>query len=162
MKKNYTEEDLVSHILSRDTKRFGIVYDYYSPALFGIIKQIVKDEDISEDVLQDSFLKIWNSASSYNPKKSRLFTWVLNVTRNTAIDYLRSKQGKFDKKNLTSESMLNLIEKKGTSDISHEHIGLKNVVSELKKEQKQIIDLAFLILISFFFMILMVSCLYLL
>ena len=143
MEKKYTEEDLVSHILSRDTKRFGIVYDYYSPALFGIIKQIVKDEDISEDVLQDSFLKIWNSASSYNPKKSRLFTWVLNVTRNTAIDYLRSKQGKFDKKNLTSESMLNLIEKKGTSDISHEHIGLKNVVSELKKEQKQIIDLAF-------------------
>ena len=92
------EKEFVEHLLSLDAKRFALVFDRFSQSLLGILFQMVKDEEQAQDLLQEVFLKIWNNASTYDQKKSRLFTWMLNVARNTAIDHLRSKQGKAGKK----------------------------------------------------------------
>jgi len=96
-----TEEELVLHLKSSDAKRFEIVYDYFSSALYGIINKILDNEEQAQDLLQETFLKVWNNSASYNQHKSRLFTWMLNIARNTAIDYIRSAKGKNKKKNLT-------------------------------------------------------------
>ena len=141
--KKYTEEELVEHLLSADAKRFGIVYDYFSPSLLGVIKKIVKYDELAEDVLQDGFMKIWNKAKFYDARKSRLFTWMLNIMRNTAIDYLRSKQGKIEKKNQSVDTF-GVMDLPGFAvESDHEHIGLKKMVSELKTDQHEIINLAF-------------------
>jgi RNA polymerase sigma factor (sigma-70 family) len=141
--KKYTEEELVEHLLSGDAKRFGIMYDYFSPSLLGVIKKIVKYDELAEDVLQDGFLKIWNNAKFYDPKKSRLFTWMLNIMRNTAIDYLRSKQGKIEKKNQSVDTFAVMAMPGMAVESNYEHIGLKKMVSELKTDQHEIINLAF-------------------
>lgn len=140
VKKN-KEEELVAHLLSGDARRFGDVYDYFSSDLFGVISKIVQDEKIAEDLLQDTFLKIWNAARSYNPSKSRLFTWMLNIARNSAIDYLRSKQGKIDKK-------LQPVDSYSQAEAPHfavelNETGLNQIVSSLKTEQLEIITLGF-------------------
>jgi RNA polymerase sigma factor (sigma-70 family) len=137
------EKELVGHLLSKDPKRFGFLFDHFSPALYGIIKQIVKHDEQAEDILQEVFLKIWNSAVLYDPKKSRLFTWLLNVARNTSIDYVRSKQGRFDKKSQPIDAFVSNSHNSGAVTASHEHIGLKKIVSGLKDDHKEIIDLAF-------------------
>ena len=141
--KKYTEEELVEHLLSRDARRFAIMYDYFSPSLLGVIKKIVKYDELAEDVLQDGFLKIWNNAKSYDPQKSRLFTWMLNIMRNTAIDYLRSKQGKLEKKSQSVDSYAVMAIPGLAVESNYEHIGLKKMVSELKTDQREIINLAF-------------------
>jgi len=136
------ESEFVEHLLSHDAQKFTKIYDHFAGALLGIISRIVKNEEQAEDILQDVFLKIWNSSSSYDPKKSRLFTWMLNIARNTSIDYLRSKQGQFDKTALSVDK-LNVVHENSDTHVHLEHIGLKKLVNELKNEQKEIIDLAF-------------------
>jgi RNA polymerase sigma-70 factor (ECF subfamily) len=132
------EKEFVEHLLSRDHRRFGLVFDRFSKSLLGILYQMVKDEEQAQDLLQEVFLKIWNNASSYDPKKSRLFTWMLNIARNTAIDHIRSKQSRIGK-NISS------IEQAQVHKIAlqPEYIGLKKIVAELKEDQREIIDLAF-------------------
>ncbi len=141
--KKYTEEELVEHLVSRDARRFEIVYDYFSPSLLGVIKKIVKYDELAEDVLQDGFMKIWNKSESYDAQKSRLFTWMLNIMRNTAVDYLRSKQGKIEKKNASVDTFITHDLPGFAVESDHEHIGLKKMVSELKTDQHEIINLAF-------------------
>jgi RNA polymerase sigma factor (sigma-70 family) len=143
VRKKYSEEELIQHLLSGDSKRFEMLYDHFSPVLFGITKKIVKNEELAEDVLQDGFLKVWNKAGSYDPKKSRLFTWMLNIIRNTAIDHLRSKQGKLERKNQSMEAVTVLDMPALITESDHEHIGLKKIVGELKQDQHEIINLAF-------------------
>lgn len=68
------------------------MYDNYSAALFGIILRIVKDRSIAEDLLQQTFLKIWEKAITFDSNKSTLFTWMSTIARNTAIDMVRLKK----------------------------------------------------------------------
>ncbi|WP_229311439.1 RNA polymerase sigma factor [Larkinella rosea] len=69
---------------------FSHLYDRYAATLLGVISKIVKDETEAEDLLQDTFVKVWKNIHRHDPTKGRLFTWLLNVARNTAFDHLRS------------------------------------------------------------------------
>jgi RNA polymerase sigma factor (sigma-70 family) len=86
------EDLLVQRLRDRDESAMTLFYDRYSAALYGVIMRIVKKEEEAEDVLQESMVKIWNSFHSYDAGKGRLFTWVMNVSRNLAIDKIRSRQ----------------------------------------------------------------------
>lgn len=87
----YKETQLVARLKSNNRSAFEHLYDHYSGALYGIILKVVKDEERAADVLQDSFLKIWRNIGSYTSDKGTLFTWMLNIARNTAIDILRAE-----------------------------------------------------------------------
>lgn len=92
----YNEADLIKLLYENDKKAFEYLYDNYSPALLGITLKIVKDPEVANDVLQESFLKIWKNFQTYDSAKSSVFTWMLNVTRNHAIDTLRKKKYKYE------------------------------------------------------------------
>lgn len=139
----YTEEELISLVRSGDQGAFAYLYDNYSKALFGVIYTIVGDSEESEDILQTVFLKIWNNFGSYDKDKGRLYTWMLNITRNAAIDYTRSKQNKINLKNLSSHNIVHDIDKQYHNAANYDHIGLKNILTELKLEHQMIIDMAY-------------------
>jgi len=84
------EAELVTRLKANSQVAFEYLYDHYSAALYGVILKIVKDEEGASDVLQESFLKIWRNIGSYVPEKGTLFTWMLNIARNRAIDMLRT------------------------------------------------------------------------
>ena len=92
--KKYTEDELVLLLKNKEQHAFNYLYDNYSPALYGIIYKMVENKELAEDILQDTFIKIWNNFSNYDSIKGRLFTWMLNITRNLTIDSLRSKDFK--------------------------------------------------------------------
>ncbi|RNC92781.1 MAG: RNA polymerase sigma factor [Allomuricauda sp.] len=91
------EKHIVELLAERNEKAISLLYDNYSDTLFGVAYKVVKDEDLAQDVLQESFVKIWKKADSYDPAKAKLFTWLFRITRNTAIDKLRSISTKSDK-----------------------------------------------------------------
>ncbi|GAB3901350.1 sigma-70 family RNA polymerase sigma factor [Larkinella knui] len=94
MKKSFTtacETDLIEGLKSHSRIAFSQLYDRYAATLLGVITKIVKNETEAEDLLQDTFVKVWKNIHRHDPNKGRLFTWLLNVTRNTALDYLRSR-----------------------------------------------------------------------
>lgn len=141
----YTEEELVALLQSKDESAFSYLYDHYAGALNGVIFKIIGESQMSEDILQEAFVKIWNKISSYDSSKGRLFTWMLNITRNLTIDHTRSKSFKKQSKILNVENSVDSV-----SDMDHQNvaasfdgIGLRKKVGLLKSDQKQIIDLAY-------------------
>src|SRR5712671_153110 len=87
----YSEQELVSALKAKDDQAFSYLYDHYSGALYSIIFQIVKTPESASDTLQEVFVNIWRKIESYDPLKGRLFTWMLNISRNASIDMIRSK-----------------------------------------------------------------------
>ena len=85
-------ENLIEKLKRKDRVGFEYFYKQYSGALYGVILRMVKDEETARDLLQDTLVKIWANIDRYDETKGRLFTWALNVTRNTALDYLRVKK----------------------------------------------------------------------
>ena len=88
-KVTYEEDELVAALRQKDNQAFSYLYEHYSGALYGVIRQIVVDTELSNDVLQESFVNIWRKMDSYDESKGRLFTWMLNIARNAAIDKTR-------------------------------------------------------------------------
>ena len=88
----------MKRLQAKDKSALEHLYDNYSGALYGVIFRVIKNEDIAEEVLQDVFLKIWDRFDQYDSAKGKLFTWMLNIARNQAIDKTRSKEISKDQK----------------------------------------------------------------
>lgn len=116
------------------------MYDHYAGALLGVIARILKKEELAEEVLQDVFLKIWDRMETYDATKGRLFTWMLNIARNQAIDKTRSKEFSKGKKTGDIENYVNRIENEGYVEQKVEAIGLQKLLSALPEDQRFIID----------------------
>ena len=80
---------LLSAIAGGGRDAFRQLYDRYSAPLFSLALRFVGDNGAAEEVLQDTCLKIWRNAGSYDAQKSRPFTWAVTILRRTAIDHLR-------------------------------------------------------------------------
>lgn len=138
----YTEEELVLQLQGRSQQAFSYLYDNYAAALNGVIVRLVDDATLAEDILQEAFLKIWNNFSSYDATKGRLFTWMVNITRNLTIDTLRSKGYKKQQQISADEnSVSNYTD--GTGKEKFDALGIKNQLASLKPEQRSIIDMAY-------------------
>ncbi len=85
-----SDSQLVARLKRRDKESFALLYNRYAPTLYGIVCRVVQSPEVADDVLQDAFVKIWVNMDAYDPAKGSLFTWLLNVTRHTAIDHLRA------------------------------------------------------------------------
>ncbi|HYE53557.1 MAG TPA: sigma-70 family RNA polymerase sigma factor [Chitinophagaceae bacterium] len=137
----YTEPDLVALLKERDNRAFTYLYEHYSGALYGIILPIVNDQETANDVLQEVFLNIWHKIASYDPTRGRLFTWMLNVARNAAIDMVRSRPFRDNRKN---QSLQETVHWGSSAQLrSLDNIGLRKVLDKLKDEQRVLVELAY-------------------
>jgi RNA polymerase sigma factor (sigma-70 family) len=133
---------LLAAVQGGDQGALAQLYDQYSDALFGTILKIVGTRDQAEEVLQDTFVKIWRSAATYDPSKGRTFTWMLNIARNTAIDLVRTTQ-------FRSAQQIQGIDKHvhrlGSDEerSRSENLGMDTVLSRLKPEHRELIDMAY-------------------
>jgi RNA polymerase sigma factor (sigma-70 family) len=139
----YSEEELVFLLKKQDQQAFAYLYDNYAPALNGIIYKMVEEKGLAEDLLQEAFIKIWNNFSSYDNTKGRLFTWMLNLTKNLTIDTLRSKGYKKQNKISKDENSVTNIADGSFGADKFDTIGLRKQLSNLKPEQRTLIDMAY-------------------
>lgn len=141
--KKYSEAELVLLLQNQDAQAFNYLYDNYSAALYGIIYKMVEDKELSEDILQEAFIKIWNNFTNYDSLKGRLFTWMLNITRNLTIDTLRSKGYKKQSKIHNNENFVDNFTDNSFGAERFDALGIRKHLTHLKNDQKQIIDLAY-------------------
>lgn len=128
---------------NKDENGFHHLYDNYSGALYGVILRIVCSKEYTEDVIQDVFVKIWNSIHQYDVSKGRFYTWMINIARNTAIDYLKSKGFQNELKNQPlPDFVYNTAELSKTNEES-DFIGLKNVLESLEADKQELINMAY-------------------
>jgi RNA polymerase sigma-70 factor (ECF subfamily) len=103
----------------------------------------VPDREIANDVLQEVFLNIWNKIASYDPAKGRLFTWMLNVARNASIDKIRSRGYQDSLKNQPIPENVDNSTGVVVAAPKIDDVGLKKVLTRLKTDQRQLIDLSY-------------------
>jgi RNA polymerase sigma factor (sigma-70 family) len=108
--------------------------------LYGVIFRVVKKEGIAEEVLQDVFIKIWDKFDSYDASKGKLFTWMLNIARNQAIDKTRSKEISKEQKTSGIENVVSRIDNEEYVEQRIEGIGVKEILKNLPEEQKFVVE----------------------
>lgn len=143
IKTQYSEEQLIVLLKEKNENGFHYLYDHYSGALYGVILRIVQSKDYTEEIIQDVFVKIWNSIHQYDASKGRFYTWMINIARNTAIDYLKSKGFQNELKNQSLPDFVYNSAELSTTNDSSDFIGFNNVLESLESDKKELIDLAY-------------------
>lgn len=139
------DSSLVEALKAKDRIAYNYLYDNYSAALFGIIVKVLgQQSETAEDVLQDVFVKIWNNIEHYDENKGRLYTWMLNIARNAAIDTVRSAAYRQSRSNTTIEyiSQQNTIHNL-TDTIPVEDMGIQQISNSLEEKYSTLIDLCY-------------------
>lgn len=137
----YSEQELVDLLQQRNEKAFSYLYDNYSGALLGIVNAIVTDKETANDVLQNVFINIWRKIESYDSSKGRLFTWMLNIARNAAIDEVRSKGYNNSLKNVPLPETNEIVG--AVTGTSITDVGLKKILGNLKGELRVLVDMSY-------------------
>lgn len=88
-----TDLELIQRITNRDSKSLENLYNKYSPVLYTLVKRIVIDKDIAEEILADIFVIIWQKSSAFDINTSNLYSWLINLSRNKALDFIRREKG---------------------------------------------------------------------
>ncbi len=135
-----TEALLVAAMQQGRQDAYSQLYDQYSASLFGVVNKIVRNEEFTPDVLQDSFVKIWKNIANYSAQKSTLFTWMLNITRNTAIDFIRSKNYRVGLENQNIDDSVNIVEAQHSTSQNINTIGIKNKALGLDEKYSILIE----------------------
>ena len=137
----YSEQELVALLQQRNEKAFSYLYDNYSGALYGIVNAVVTDKEVANDVLQNVFINIWRKIESYDASKGRLFTWMLNIARNAAIDELRSKGYNNSLKNISMPENNEIAG--AVTGPAIDDVGLQKVLGQLKGEFRVLVDMSY-------------------
>ena len=82
---------MLASVAKRDESAFERLYEATSAKLFWVVLRILKRQDLAEEVIQDAYIKIWNSAGQFNPDLSSPITWMASIARNRAIDVVRKR-----------------------------------------------------------------------
>jgi len=86
--------ELAERLQRRDPQALAELYDRYGRLAYSLIVRVVRDGALAEDLVQETFLRVWNRAQGFDAQRGALGPWLLAVARNRAIDYLRSSGGR--------------------------------------------------------------------
>ena len=134
------QDQFIQRLQQGDATVVAALYDAYGAALYGVILRIVQNQELAQQALQDTFLKAWRNAAAYDGHKGRLFTWLLNIARNTAIDATRTAHFRNSQR---TESPDTLVHQPGGHSINPDHIGVRDAVEQLDDKYRALIDLVY-------------------
>lgn len=134
------EKQIVTLLQNSDKKAISLLYENYADALFGVIKKIISDDDTAQDVLQETFVKIWRYAKKYDSSKAKLFTWLYRIAYNTAIDKVRSQK---NKKNNEVQMEASSVYKVTSNELNQDVLDIKKHLSSLDDKYQIVINALF-------------------
>jgi RNA polymerase sigma-70 factor (ECF subfamily) len=88
------DQEVAERLQRRDPQALAELYDRYGRPVYAVIVRVVRDAAIAEDLVQETFLRVWNRVHGFDAVRGALGPWLLAVARNRAIDYLRSAAGR--------------------------------------------------------------------
>jgi len=145
-----SKRDVFAELLSRcadgDQAALEELYHACSSKLYATCLFLLKNKALAEDVLQDSFVKIWSRAGSYNSDKGSAMTWMTSVVRHRALDVLRSNVNQLEQGSEAVASAGNVDDGQDPlllADISASTAAILRCMEQLKEEQRQCIVLAY-------------------
>ncbi|KIO77200.1 hypothetical protein TH53_10985 [Pedobacter lusitanus] len=135
--------EIVRELKKQTQQSFNKLYLRYASLLFGVILKLVPSREAAEDILQETFVKIWKSIDQYDADKGRLFTWMSCLARNTAKDYLKGKNFAKSSKNDDIDSVYAQVNDAHYFRYNTDIIGLRELIAVLSDSQKQIVNMVY-------------------
>ncbi len=123
-----------------DKRALNLLYENYSDSLYGSILKVTRNEEVAQDALQETFVKVWKNSKKYDPKKARLFTWLFRIARNTAIDKLRSFNNRFEKEIQIDKSDVYILP---STSLNQDVLDLKEHVGRLDQKYQEVLQALF-------------------
>ena len=134
------EKQIVELLAKGDEKALNLLYENYADSLYGVILKVTINEEIAQDALQETFVKVWKNAKKYDSKKAKLFTWLYRIAKNTAIDKLRSFNNRFEKEVQIDKSNVYILP---TVNLNQDVLDLKEHVARLDNKYQIVLKALF-------------------
>lgn len=134
------EKDIVNLLENGDKKAITLLYENYADALYGVIKKVISDEDTAQDVLQETFVKVWRYSKKYDSSKAKLFTWLYRIAYNTSIDKIRALKNKTENEVQIETSS---VYKVSFGELNQDVLDLKKHLGNLDKKYQIVINALF-------------------
>src|SRR5205085_9988338 len=83
---------LVASVATGDSNALEVLYERHSRGVYSLALRLLTDSPAAEEVVQETFLKLWRQPSAYQPSRGRLLPWLLGVAHHHAVDLLRRRQ----------------------------------------------------------------------
>jgi RNA polymerase sigma-70 factor (ECF subfamily) len=145
------DAELARRLQRREHQAMADLYDRFGRLAYSLIYAIVRDTGVAEDLVQETFLRIWNRVQGFDPDRGALGPWLLAVARNRAIDYIRSARARMDR-NVCELDFFERAEH-GTSrnfvDMERDVLNadsarrIKAAMASLNQNQQKVIELAY-------------------
>jgi RNA polymerase sigma-70 factor, ECF subfamily len=138
--------DLVRRLQARDPRAMAELYDHFGRLTYSVIFRIVRNASVAEDLVQETFLRVWNRVQSFDGTRGAIGPWVLAVARNRAIDHLRSADGRMEAAGVDLNKLenTNLFSHIDMSALSIDRVQrLATAFQKLSATQRQVIELAY-------------------
>ena len=140
------DAELLERIRQRDERALAELYDRHAGLVLTVALRVVGDRELAEEVLQDTFLRCWAGATTYQPGRGKVLGWLMGIARNRSIDVLRSRQHKSRMREqnalLESEDSELFSEADETESIAMREV-VTTAMSTLPLAQRQVVELAY-------------------
>jgi len=143
------DAELMQRLAYRDLVAFRALYDRYGNLVYSAALRVVRDAQIAEDMVQEIFLRIWRKPESYVAQRGRFVTWLTSVTRNRAVDEIRSRGRRFRHETASPEEQERELPASDqndpalTAELSDQRRLILAALTQIPAEQREIIELAY-------------------
>jgi len=142
------DEDLMAGVSIGDSGALGMLYDRYGVAVYSLALRMLGDRLLAEELVQETFVRVWRQSSSYSRARGAAATWVLGIARNLAIDELRRRGARPNIADGNADARLELVES-GEDDPSEQayasirHEEVTGALAQLPEAQRKVVELAY-------------------
>ncbi len=147
MVENWSDEQLIAQVMRGDTAAYEMLYDRHSAVVMGLALKITGDAATAEEVVQETFWRVWRKADSFNAQRGAFTSWFFGIVRNLSIDMLRRQKTQAQPAAETDDIVERAVDPSANvadiawTEIKHQQV--RAAIETLPSDQRQVIVMAY-------------------
>ena len=144
---NAEDVALIRRMCDADETALGALYDRWMRSLYSLVFHLLKDADEAEDVVEETFWQAWRKASSYEPSRGAVSTWLLTIGRRRALDRLRAKSRRREEPLTGTRGVADMpsrdVDPSVAAEGSERRTHVLTALRDLPEEQREVLELGY-------------------
>lgn len=151
-RRDWPDEALMHAIATHDEHAFAVLYDRYIDLVYSASFRVLADAGLAEDVSQDVFVRLWRRPETFISERGRFLSWLMSVTRNRAVDELRSRGrrrkregGPLGEPDEAAEPLFatDPVDPQFSAELHEDQLAVRRALKDLPKDQRQALEMAY-------------------
>ncbi|WP_439153202.1 RNA polymerase sigma factor [Winogradskyella sp.] len=134
----HNDNALIDQLKNKDERALSLLYDKYSGAIYSVIIKMIRDEGKAQNLLQDTFMTVWNKAENYDTNKGRFYTWIYRIARNKTLNVIRKNDPL-----IQTDDFSVYTNKEVAISIDPKYLELNGAIKKLEDHHKEAIELVY-------------------